>query len=163
MEISILVTSNYTVPAVKVCLIVAFEAHKYCNIPCVIKQMTWLNARAECKKIGMSLVNVETKEENECIKSIVAKQGFHDHIKFVFFKLKKSHHPVGKRSNYVFHGLTRIGTTNYKKWLSGAPVTFTNWKAGQPTLDYGCAAFRYKTLFCREFQWHNIMYPRFFL
>jgi hypothetical protein len=40
-------------------------------------QMTWMNARLECKKQGMDLVNAESPEENECVKSFIMKQGDH--------------------------------------------------------------------------------------
>jgi hypothetical protein len=43
----------------------------------IISQMTWMNARLECNKQGMDLVNAETPEENECVKSFIAKQGSH--------------------------------------------------------------------------------------
>jgi hypothetical protein len=38
--------------------------------------MKWLAARDECSKKGMSLASFETPEENECILSIIKKNGF---------------------------------------------------------------------------------------
>jgi hypothetical protein len=42
---------------------------------CFIFKMKWLTAQDECSKKGMSLVSLETPEENECVMSIINKNG----------------------------------------------------------------------------------------
>jgi hypothetical protein len=47
----------------------------------------------------------------------------------------------------LLQGLHRIGLTDYKQWLNGIPLTYSNWKSGQPTLQYSenhCAGIQYK-------------------
>jgi Lectin C-type domain len=108
--------------------------------------MTWLNARAECNKKGMDLVNLETPEENECVKSFLTKEGVTKYFPKLTIQyiniISKKNCTSGKYSNFVFQGLNRIGQTKYDKWLSGAPVTYTNWGAGHPTFEYHCAALQ---------------------
>jgi hypothetical protein len=38
-------------------------------------KMKWLTARDECSKKGMFLASLETPEENECVMSIINKNG----------------------------------------------------------------------------------------
>lgn len=41
----------------------------------IILQMNWMEAHAECNKQGMDLANLESQEENACVRSFITKQG----------------------------------------------------------------------------------------
>ncbi|XP_065335607.1 macrophage mannose receptor 1-like isoform X1 [Cloeon dipterum] len=73
---------------------------------------TWGGARAECKKQGGDLVSIDSAKEHACVK---------DKIDL-----------AGKTTSIVFHGLNKMGWSNYTSLYSGSTPTATYWKSGEP-------------------------------
>ncbi|XP_065336762.1 macrophage mannose receptor 1-like [Cloeon dipterum] len=76
------------------------------------EKQTWANARLECQKKGMDLVNMETTEENTC-------------VKFIIENAKQTATPF-------WQALNKIGLPSYSQWLSGQSLTYTDWNSGAP-------------------------------
>ncbi|XP_059474426.1 macrophage mannose receptor 1-like isoform X2 [Neocloeon triangulifer] len=74
--------------------------------------LSWGKARVECQKKGMDLANLETVEENVCVKHLISTNK--------------------KTSTIYLMALNKMGQLNYTQWLSGQALTYNDWKAGEP-------------------------------
>lgn len=97
----------------------------------LLTQLTWANARLECKKKKMDLANIETLEENKCVAYILEKSR-----KLAQSRLKKQLRIyLGKTEQLgtpFWQALNKIGQKNYTQWLSGTALSYDNWNTGEP-------------------------------
>jgi hypothetical protein len=93
--------------------------------------MTFDNARAECKKLKMDLVILQTVEENMCVQRQIAEQGGkkkHILALLTFGELDLA----GLAKELIWMGLNKIPTKNYTQWVDAKPLTYTDWDVGNP-------------------------------
>lgn len=91
------------------------------------------NARAECKKKSMDVVNVETREENVCIQRQLDADGGYSHNTIIKLPRHNIHwHDTGLSNEGIWMGLMKTGGANYTAWLNGKQLAYTDWDAGNP-------------------------------
>jgi len=76
-------------------------------------QSSWANLEAESVSLGGHLVTINDAAENEWIRSTFPAYGPHN----------------------MWIGLNDIVEEGVFEWVSGEPVTYTNWEPGQPSGD----------------------------
>ena len=81
----------------------------------------WTVAQTYAEVLGGNLVTIETSEENDFVYSSFAS------AQFVGFNAVDS----------LLIGFTDAGHEGNFVWISGIPVTFTNWASGEPTNTHG--------------------------
>jgi Ca2+-binding RTX toxin-like protein len=84
---------------------------------------TWTASEAEAKKLGGHLVTVNNQAEED----------------FVF----NNFHTVNGTARNLWIGLNDMENEGDFVWASGAPVTYTNWYAGEPNNANGVEDFTY--------------------
>ncbi|XP_071142766.1 C-type lectin domain family 18 member B-like [Mytilus edulis] len=103
----------------------------------------WYTAENYCETQGGNLTTIETREENQFLKYVVT--------------LIKT---TGEASpNHWWIGLTDIKTENSFEWISGHPLSHTDWYQGQPdnkdrirlTTNVDCVSLNPRT----SFQWFD--------
>ncbi|XP_071142759.1 asialoglycoprotein receptor 1-like isoform X2 [Mytilus edulis] len=109
-------------------------------------KFTWERAKAYCESQNGSLTTIETKEEN-------------DFLKYVATLIQTTGQAA---PDHWWLGLTDIKTEDTFEWISGQPVTYTDWFQGTPrqpdnvniqgdTFDVDCASL-YPSA---SFQWFD--------
>jgi len=82
------------------------------------KTRTWMEAKARCKQDGGELASIRNDREWQFVKGILTSSGV----------------------NYVWLGASDIATEDTWVWTDGSPVTYTDWRPGQPgtSTSYNC-------------------------
>lgn len=83
-----------------------FAGHAY---KLFTEKLTWLEAKKRCEDMGGHLVCITSKEEDEFVRRLLGNE------------------------RRIFIGLQRIGRS--WKWVSGEPLKYKNWRAGQGSRD----------------------------
>ncbi|MHA2316473.1 MAG: lectin-like protein [Candidatus Hodarchaeales archaeon] len=81
-----------------------FNGHRY---ELIQDTRTWSDAKIDCESRGGYLVTITSQEENDFITNLIG-------------------------SNHVWIGFTDETTEGDWQWVTGEPVTYTNWGGGQP-------------------------------
>lgn len=106
---------------------------------------TFHQAEAVCKIQGGNLTTIETEEENSFLKHVVT----------------LIHTAGSAANNNWWIGLTDIKTEGSFEWISGQPVTYTDWFQGPPTEPNGVDVFPNLSADCvmlrhsNGFQWSD--------
>ena len=80
---------------------------------------TWSDGREQCSKDGGNLVILETESK----------------WRFITAQIQNLSNPT---KNEWFIGLTRNGSGNDWRWITGQPLNNSHWQAGQPSKDGKC-------------------------
>ena len=74
------------------------------------RHSTWADAKAYCESLGGHLATISSQEQNDLVFKLMVDQGY--------------------RSAYF--GLSDEEKYGVYKWVTGEPVTYTNWEKGEP-------------------------------
>ncbi len=93
-----------------------FNGHSYCVFNLSAGwDGAWAEAKKYCESVGGHLATITSKEENEYVYQFMKDSGFND----------------------AFFGFTDEEEEGVWKWVTGEPVSYTNWKEGEPNDDVG--------------------------
>lgn len=107
---------------------VEFNGHSY---KAFTQDKTWKAANKACKKLGGHLVTITSAEEQS----------------FVYKQAKKY------KGNQFWIGLTDADQEGEWKWVTGEPVTYTNWGKGNPNDDQEAGGQDYGVLYTTKEDW----------
>jgi hypothetical protein len=100
-----------------------------------VAQLSWAKARLECKKKGMDLANLETPEENRCVKFLIEKERaalWHYSLYMLIDRSIFNSIFLVKTATMFWQALNKIGYSDYVEWISGKALTYTDWGTGEP-------------------------------
>ncbi len=115
---------------------VEFNGHYY---KVVTEYMAWEDAKIYCESLGGHLVTITSQEENDVVLSLIA-----------------SH------SNIFMTGLSDVNKEGEWSWVTGEPVTYTNWANRQPdnhnNQDSGAIVSYNNDYGVKKGQWDDVAY-----
>lgn len=127
------------------------EGKCYCFLRNNTAGLSWVNADAFCKSGNMTLVSLETEEEDELI---------YNHVKTI---------PEMSNAKYWSSGKYSVDQDHFWEWASTEPFqpfTYTNWSPGEPDENrFGhCVYLDFKNDFSSGY-WEDLLctYPRRFI
>ncbi|CAC5412844.1 unnamed protein product [Mytilus coruscus] len=132
--------SQYALVVQKLLLTFRGSTYKF-----ICSGFTFHQAEAVCKIQGGNLTTIETEEENSFLKHVVT----------------LIHTAGSAANNNWWIGLTDIKTEGSFEWISGQPVTYTDWFQGPPTEPNGVDVFPNLSADCvmlrhsNGFQWSD--------
>ncbi len=93
-----------------------FNGHSYCVFNLSAGwDGEWAAAKRYCESVGGHLATITSKEENEYVYQFMKDSGYND----------------------AFFGFTDEEEEGVWKWVTSEPVSYTNWKEGEPNNDVG--------------------------